>query len=196
MPHPTLHLASASPRRADILKSLKLRFSVSSADIDETPQPGESAEDMVLRLARGKAKARVGRADIVLGADTAVVLDQQLFAKPASEQEAVAMLAALSGRIHTVLTGVAVATAAGLKTTASRSTVRFRDIDSAEARDYWHSGEPLGKAGGYAIQGLGGAFVADLRGSYSGVVGLPVFETVALLKSVGLDVLAGSHSGR
>lgn len=196
MLQPTLHLASASPRRADILQSLGLRFSVSAADIDETPEPGESAEDMVLRLAAGKANALPGRADIVLGADTAVVLDQRLFAKPRSEQEGVAMLAALSGRSHAVLTGVAVVTAQGLKTTVSHSTVRFRDIDPAEARDYWHSGEPQGKAGGYAIQGLGGAFVADLRGSYSGVVGLPVFETAALLQSAGLNVLAGPISGR
>lgn len=171
-----------------------MRFSVSSADIDETPRDNESAEAMVLRLAAGKAKALEGRADIVLGADTAVVLGQQLFAKPATENEAIAMLAALSGRTHTVMTGVAVL-ASGLKTTVSRTSVRFRDIDPAEARNYWHSGEPRDKAGGYAIQGLGAVFVAELRGSYSGVVGLPVFETVALLKAAGLDVLDDRPKG-
>lgn len=195
LPTPSLHLASASPRRKEILLSLGIDFSASAANIDETPLDDETAEAMVLRLALGKAQALGGKADIVLGADTVVTLDDRLFGKPASEREGLAMLAALSGGRHTVLTGVAAVSAAGVQTTVSRSSVRFRDIDPAEARNYWHSGEPRDKAGGYAIQGLGAVFVAELSGSYSGVVGLPVFETVGLLKSAGLDVLGDRPAG-
>ena len=191
MPEKTLHLASASPRRRDILRGLGLEFSVGSPDIDESPLAGESADAMVLRLAANKAQALAGAADVVLAADTTVVCDDRILAKPQSKEDGVAMLARLSGRVHTVLTGVAVQSDAGLQTVLSRSEVRFRDIDPAEALDYWQSGEPADKAGAYAIQGLGGVFVAELRGSYSGVVGLPVFETAGLLKAAGIVVLAG-----
>lgn len=190
MPEKTLHLASASPRRRDILRDLGLEFSVGSPDIDETPLPGESADAMVLRLAANKAQALAGAADVVLAADTTVVCDDRILAKPQSKEDGVAMLASLSGRVHTVLTGVAVQSDSGLQTALSRSEVRFRDIDPAEALDYWQSGEPADKAGAYAIQGLGGVFVAELQGSYSGVVGLPVFETAGLLKAAGIAVLA------
>lgn len=189
-----LHLASASPRRRELLQALGLQFSVGGADIDESPLTDESAEAMVLRLAVGKAKALAGAADVILAADTAVVLGDRVFGKPRSKDEALAMLGALSGVQHTVLTGVAVLSAGGTQAAVSRSEVRFRDIDPAEAADYWHSGEPRDKAGAYAIQGLGGMFVAGLRGSYSGVVGLPVFETVPLLREAGIDVLHGQDA--
>jgi len=187
----SLHLASASPRRREILEALRLSFSAGGADIDESLLPHEDAEAMVRRLAVGKARALHGTGDVILAADTAVVLGDRIFGKPRSEDEALAMLAALSGEQHRVLTGVAVLSAGGIQTSVSCSEVRFRDIDPAEAADYWHSGEPRDKAGAYAIQGLGGIFVASLRGSYSGVVGLPVFETVALLRDAGIDVLRG-----
>ena len=186
----TLHLASASPRRRDILSGLGLRFSASAARVDETRLDGEPPEAMVLRLAEAKARAGGGAADIVLGADTTVALHGEVFGKPATAEEGQAMLARLSGSVHTVLTGVAVLHRDAVATALSRSKVRFREISPAEARDYWHSGEPRDKAGGYAVQGLGAVFVAELRGSYSGVVGLPVFETATLLKQAGMNVLA------
>lgn len=191
MPTRSLHLASASPRRRDLLRGLGLQFSVGSPDIDESPIAGESADAMVLRLAASKAQALAGAADVVLAADTTVVCDDRIFAKPQSQEEGLAMLARLSGRVHVVLTGVAVHADCGLQTVLSRSEVRFRDIDPAEALEYWQSGEPADKAGAYAIQGLGAVFVAELRGSYSGVVGLPVFETAGLLEAAGIAVLAG-----
>ena len=184
-----LHLASASPRRSDILTSLGLRFSVAATDVDETPVPGESVAEMVLRLAALKADA--GRATAaanlpVVGADTAVTLDDRVFGKPESREHALDMLSALSGRVHRVLTGVAVYAAGNVATALSATEVEFRDIDPDEADLYWQSGEPAGKAGAYAIQGLGGVFVRSLHGSYSGVVGLPVYETAALLRAAGV----------
>lgn len=187
-----LHLASGSPRRCEILEALGLRFSFGGVDIDESRRAGEAAEAMVVRLAIGKAEAATTASETVLGADTAVVLGDRIFGKPESKDEAIGMLMALSGRTHEVLTGVVVTAASGLSTAISRSEVRFRDIDPAEAIDYWHSEEPRDKAGAYAIQGKGGVFVAALSGSYSGVVGLPVFETARLLSAAGIDILPGT----
>ena len=185
-----LHLASLSPRRKQILAALGLRFTAAGADVDETPVAGEPAEAMVLRLAEAKAAA-AGRDDntVVIGADTAVVLDGVVFGKPRDRTDALATLATLSGRRHQVLTGVAVSSPAGLASALSVSEVQFREIDPDEARAYWQSGEPADKAGAYAVQGLGGTFVASIAGSYSGIVGLPVFETAALLKRAGIDVM-------
>ena len=158
--------------------------------MDETPLPGETAEDMVLRLARAKALALdIGASDVVIGADTAVVVDHVALGKPRDEEDAVAMLMRLSGRQHSVVTGVAVRAASGIQEVLSATNVRFRDIGQDEARAYWQSGEPRDKAGAYAIQGIGGAFVENIEGSYSGVVGLPVFETIRLLHAVGVHVL-------
>ncbi len=184
-----LHLASGSPRRREILSALGLSFTFGGADVDESRLPGESPGAMVVRLATAKARAATTGARVTVGADTAVVLGDRVFGKPRSEEEGVGMLLALSGRCHDVLTGVAVRTGSDVSTVMSRSEVRFRDIDPEEAAKYWQSGEPRDKAGSYAIQGKGGVFVADLRGSYSGVVGLPVFETVQLLGAAGIDVL-------
>lgn len=187
-----LILASSSPRRSELLAALGLRFRTRSADIDETPLPDEPVRDLVLRLATSKAMAiPADVADVVIGADTEVVLDGQSLGKPQDEGDALRMLAALSGRPHEVMTGVAVRYRGRVETASSVTVVRFRDIDPDEARRYWQTGEPRDKAGAYAIQGLGGVFVEAISGSYSGVVGLPVFETAGLLRRCGLDVLAG-----
>ena len=186
-----LHLASASPRRREILRSLGLQFTYAGEDLDEQVRAGETAEELVVRLAGDKAHAAAGSrpGTAVLGADTVVVLNGEVFGKPRDESDAVAMLAALSGRTHEVMTGVALSYGEHRLTTLSRSKVRFRDITRAEARAYWRTGEPQDKAGGYAVQGLAAIFIADLRGSYSGVMGLPVFETAAMLRSAGMEVL-------
>jgi len=187
-----LYLASASPRRRQLLEQLGLRFEVAVADVDETPLPGEAPADYVLRLARAKAEAvarRLGSpAAPVLAADTAVVLETAILGKPRDREDGLAMLARLSGRRHQVLSAVALWQAGRLETTLSRSEVRFRGISAQEARSYWESGEPADKAGGYAIQGLGALFVEHLEGSYSGVMGLPLFETAELLQKAGVRV--------
>lgn len=186
-----LVLASSSPRRRELLQALGLKFTVRSADVDERPLAGEAVDALVLRLAATKARAAAaGEAALVIGADTEVVLDGQAFGKPRDEDDAMRMLAALSGRSHKVMTGVAVCDRAHVATALSVTRVRFRDIDPDEARCYWQTGEPRGKAGAYAIQGRGGLFVEAISGSYSGVVGLPVFETASLLRRFGFDVLA------
>ena len=186
---PLLYLASTSPRRREILQSLGIEFEVVMVEIDESPLAGESPEDLVVRLATAKAEAATG-AEYVLGSDTVVVLDDIVLGKPEDADDAVDMLLALSGRSHTVLTGVALRTPNGTGLVLSKTDVRFREIDRDEAIRYWHSGEPADKAGSYGIQGLGGMFVEAINGSYSGVMGLPVFETVELLKSVGIEVLS------
>ena len=184
---PVLHLASESPRRRDILAAMGLAFTHGGADIDETRRPGESPVAMVERLAREKAEAVTSELP-VLGADTVVVLGHTVFGKPGSAEDALAMLAALSGQTHRVITAVALRRQGNTVVDRSETRVRFRDIDPDEARAYWHSGEPAGKAGAYAIQGIGGVFVAWIEGSYSGVVGLPVFETARLLDAAGIRI--------
>jgi len=187
----SLYLASGSPRRCEILLALGLDFTFGGVDVDESRSGQESAAEMVLRLAAAKAGA-ANKADVILGADTAVVLDDRVFGKPVDEDDAISMLTALSGRTHEVLTGVAVRWDGQTRRSLSRSLVRFRDISADEAARYWQSGEPADKAGAYAIQGLGGIFVAEVQGSYSGVVGLPVFETAILLGRAGINVLPPS----
>lgn len=190
-----LHLASASPRRRDILEQLGIRFSYAGADIDETPRAGERPLAYVQRIALAKAVAvkQNVQADLpVLAADTVVVINDRIFGKPASKSAALEMLQALSGRRHEVLTALALCRGDSVWKAVSSTDVWFRDIDPDEARLYWQSGEAEGKAGAYAIQGLGGIFVEQIAGSYSGVVGLPVFETARLLRHAGIDVLTGS----
>jgi septum formation protein len=183
-----LHLASTSPRRRDILRCLGIDFDVVAVNTDESIRQGELPGELVLRLAVAKAEAAVD-AGLVLGADTVVVLGDRILGKPSDAEDAVEMLVALSGRSHTVLTGVALRTPEETTAVLSETQVRFREIDRDEALAYWQSGEPRDKAGAYGIQGLGGMFVEAINGSYSGVVGLPVFETVELLKAAGIDVL-------
>ena len=194
MSEPCLYLASSSPRRREILDSLGIRYKHGGVDLDESARAGEEVEDMVLRLATEKAaavKPAVSGELPVLGADTLVVQNDRRFGKPATESEALEMLAALSGRSHRVLTAISLRTGAKVQTALSETEVCFREVSQDEARRYWQSGEPRDKAGGYAIQGLGGIFVESIAGSYSGVVGLPVFETAMLLEGAGIRVLAG-----
>jgi septum formation protein len=161
---------------------------VRGANLDETPQVQEAPRDYVARLAAAKACAvrAIDAALPVLGADTIVVVDGAMFGKPEDRAQGLAMLASLSGRVHEVLSAVALADARGVAIAVNASTVRFRTLSASECRDYWESGEPQGKAGAYAIQGLAAAFIESLHGSYSGVMGLPLFETAALLRAAGL----------
>lgn len=193
-----LHLASASPRRRDILAALGIRHSWAGVDIDETPLPGEPPDRLAGRLATAKARAarERGRASrFLLAADTVVALGGRVFGKPASRDEGLDMLAALSGRRHEVVTAVTLSADGRERAALSVTGVRFRAIRAAEAQAYWETGEPAGKAGAYAIQGRGGIFVESLSGSYTGVVGLPVFETAALLEAAGFDLLAAAGEG-
>lgn len=184
-----LFLASASPRRRELLEQIGAPFSLIAASIDETPHPGEDPAHYVQRLAREKALAGLALAGAdacVLGADTSVVLQGRILGKPADREEGLAMLAALSGAEHQVLTAVALASRDRCEGRLVSSRVRFRAIAEAEARRYWDSGESADKAGGYGIQGLGAVFVSELHGSYSAVVGLPLCETAQLLDTFGL----------
>ena len=184
-----LDLASGSPRRRELLAQIGVPFSVVSAPIDETPLPNESAPAYVERLARAKAAAGLACLEgpaVVLGADTAVVLDGRILGKPENREDALAMLADLSGREHQVLTAVALSDGQRVHSLCVASKVRFRAISAEEAQRYWASGEPADKAGGYAIQGLGAVFVTGLSGSYSAVVGLPLSETAELLGQFGI----------
>ncbi|EKT4567066.1 nucleoside triphosphate pyrophosphatase [Pseudomonas putida] len=184
-----LYLASGSPRRRELLTQIGVPFIVISAPIDESPLPSESAPAYVERLARAKAAAGLARIDgpaVVLGADTAVVLDGRILGKPENREDALAMLADLSGREHQVLTAVALDDGQRVHSFCVTSTVRFRAISIDEAQRYWASGEPADKAGGYAVQGLGAVFVTGLSGSYSAVVGLPLCETADLLGQFGI----------
>ncbi|EWC41104.1 Maf family protein [Stutzerimonas stutzeri] len=185
-----LFLASASPRRRDLLAQIGVPFSLIDVSVDESPSPTESPEAYVERVARDKALAGLSGLDerdaCVLGADTSVVLDQRILGKPVDRADALAMLAALSGRTHRVMTAVALVSRTACEVRVVISEVTFRVIDEAEAEQYWASGEPLDKAGGYAIQGWGAAFVSQLHGSYSAVVGLPLCETAQLLDEFGI----------
>lgn len=185
-----LVLASASPRRSALLAGIGVRFAVVPAHLDETPAPAELPRAYVTRLALAKARAVVaatGGALPVLGADTTVVCDGRLLGKPVSEADAVAMLMALSGRTHQVFTAVALVRNAIEADVLVETAVTFRELSVAECRSYWRSGEPADKAGGYALQGMGGVFVTRIEGSYSGVIGLPVAETYKLLCDFAID---------
>jgi septum formation protein len=186
-----IYLASRSPRRRALLAQLGVPFELVDLEIDETPQPGETPDALVQRLAAEKAQAGRARLDdggghLVLGADTIVVLGDQALGKPRDAADAGRLLARLSGRCHEVLSAVALATADGTRVRSSRSRVCFRELTAGERDAYVASGEPLDKAGGYGIQGRAAAFVRDLQGSYSGVVGLPLFETAELLTEAGV----------
>lgn len=191
MSYDSIILASASQRRSCLLAQIGVRHQSLAADLNEDPHPGEAPADYVLRLARDKAlagrAARGGRTDLpVLAADTTVVLDGRIFGKPTGEQECVATLLALSGRTHEVMTAVALADGRDLRTALNVSRVTFRALDERECRRYWATGEPAGKAGGYAVQGLAAVFISRLEGSFSCVMGLPLFETAALLDAAGV----------
>lgn len=186
---PVLLLASGSPRRRELLDQLGVAHRVVTTDVDEQRLPDELPSALVIRLAR--AKARRGfelapDAPAALGADTVVVVDGDVLGKPRDAAEASAMLRRLSGRTHEVLSGVALATRSAMTSRLSVSAVAFRDLDDAEIGAYWASGEPRDKAGAYAVQGRAARFIVRLEGSYSGVMGLPLFDTAALLEDAGL----------
>ncbi|WP_252274712.1 Maf family protein [Pseudomonas subflava] len=186
-----LHLASGSPRRRELLAQIGVPFVTLIASIDETALPGEPAERYVERLAWEKAQAGLTTLKdkdqaVVLGADTAVVLDGRILGKPESRADGLATLAALSGREHQVLTAVALVDAQRVESRVVASRVRFRALRPGEAEAYWDTGEPRDKAGSYGIQGLAAVFVSQLEGSYSAVVGLPLCETAQLLEKFGI----------
>lgn len=192
MSSPQFYLASASPRRQQLLEQLGLEFEVAAAEVDETARSGEAPQDYVLRMARLKAEtaARLLEATRpVLAADTVVVVDGTILGKPKGRDDALSMLARLSGRSHQVLSALALWNHGSLETASSRSEVVFRPIAPDEAAAYWKSGEPQDKAGAYGIQGRGALFVERLTGSYSNVVGLPLFETAELLRRAGIRIL-------
>lgn len=187
-----LVLASASPRRRELLAQIGITCTVQPVDLDETVHPGEAPRAYVERLAVAKARAGLDRQSsgtVVLGADTAVVLDGEILGKPRDRDAAFTMLRRLSGREHEVLTAVALASGAGTAVRTSVSRVGFAPLSDDTIAAYWATGEPADKAGAYGIQGFAAAFIHHVSGSYSGVVGLPLFETVELLREFGIPVL-------
>jgi len=199
-----IYLASRSPRRRELLKQIGVGFELlllregpgRDVDVNETQFPGESPEDYALRIARTKAEVasvRVGQRALlqqypVLAADTTVVLDGGIIGKPVDAEHAVQILRMLSGREHLVITAVALARKERIESRVSTSSVWFRKLDDAEIRRYVDSGEPLDKAGAYAIQGRAAAFAARIDGSYSGIMGLPLAETTELLRKFGIEI--------
>ncbi|WP_038290805.1 Maf family protein [Zooshikella ganghwensis] len=194
-----IYLASQSPRRQELLKQIGVKYVVISAAIDESPYAGEVGEAYVLRMAKEKADAgwhtlqakanavvNSANSPFVLAADTSVIVDGCIMGKPKSTADAQAMLMRLANRTHQVITAVAVQSSNQLETRLSISNVTFRALTEAEVQAYIESGEPLDKAGAYAIQGLGAVFVQHLAGSYSGVMGLPLAETAELLQLMGV----------
>jgi septum formation protein len=193
MRKPFIYLASGSPRRRELLAQLGVSFELLITDIDESLRPDEAADAYVRRMATEKARAALGqmpaRRAPVLGADTTVVVDRHILGKPADREAAATMLRRLSGGDHEVLTAVAIVDGEGAEkrdaVAVSRTIVTFRALTDAEIDGYWATGEPRDKAGGYGIQGLGAIFIEAIHGSYSGVMGLPLFETAHLLNGFG-----------
>lgn len=199
-----IYLASRSPRRRELLKQIGVNFEVLimrsfptvRADVDETPNPGESPGDYVVRIATNKAmtgwtralERRLPRLP-VLGADTTVTIDGEIIGKPANTEDAAKILRKLSGREHQVYSAVAVAMNDNVTTRLSCSRVRFSELSDPLIQDYVDSGEPMDKAGAYGVQGRAATFIAEIDGSYSGIMGLPLYETAQLLKQVGFAVL-------
>ena len=188
-----LILASSSPRRKHLLESLGIRFDVVAPDIDEHRHPNEEPFDYVVRIARSKAESAVAGDAVVVAADTVVVSDGQLLGKPGHPEEAKTMLRRLSGVTHEVLTGVAVARLTDIVqvlTAVESILVKFLPMTDDEIADYVATGEPMDKAGAYALGGLGAIYVEAVHGSPSGVIGLPMHTTARLLRSLGVDLLS------
>ena len=203
-PQNRLYLASKSPRRRELLKQIGVNFELlllrefpaARQDIDETPVTDELPDQYVLRVARQKAEVGAQRVQerrlpalAVLSADTSVVLDGEVIGKPADAQAAATMLRRLSGKTHRVYSAIALSQWGQVNTALSVTEVGFRDLSDEEIRRYVATGEPMDKAGAYAIQGRAAAFIASIAGSYSGVMGLPLFETVGLLKKINFPLL-------
>ena len=196
----TIYLASLSPRRQELLQQVGVHYELLPVTVDETPAAGEKAADYAQRLALAKAQAGwsslAGKNPLpVLGADTVVVANAAIMGKPRDRQQAIEMLQVLSGATHTVLTAVALVAEDRL-VRLNTSHVTFRTLSLSECEAYWESGEPADKAGAYAIQGLGAAFITRLEGSYSGVMGLPLFETVDMLETFGARGVPGTYQGQ
>jgi len=185
---PMLVLASASPRRQELLRNAGIAFEVLPAHIPEDPFPGENAKDCAERLAREKAFAiaQIRPNEAVLGADTVVVIDDQILGKPADAADAARMLRLLSGHTHQVITGVCLVVAGQVSMSSETTTVTMDKITDAEIADYIGSGEPMDKAGAYAIQGIASRWIPRIEGDYSNVVGLPVALVYRMLRQVGL----------
>ena len=186
-----IYLASGSPRRQELLDQIGIRYRTVQNNVAENPEPEEAAGDFALRIAIDKVKAaRKDLSDkVVLSADTVVCLDDNILGKPRDQKQAIEMLRGLSGRQHQVLTAVAVMSAVNdkLETCLSVSEVTFRELHDDDVNWYWQTGEPVDKAGAYAIQGKGAMFIRHLAGSYSGVMGLPLYETAELLRQFGIN---------
>ena len=188
---PQIILASASPRRRELLNQINIRHLVQTAEIDETPLLNESPENYVLRLALEKALAcrqKFNPTLPILAADTTVVLNNQIMGKPQNETDAFTMLELLSGNAHYVFTAIALL-GNQQNVVISATEVTFKTLTRNEIHRYWQSGEPLDKAGSYAIQGMGSLFIERINGSFSGVMGLPLFETAQLLALEGIEIL-------
>lgn len=202
---PRIYLASRSPRRRELLRQIGVHFEVltfrggergEDADVDETPYEDEDVERYVVRLALTKAESGIRRlqwrhlpAAPMLAADTTLELDGEIIGKPVDVADAAAILRRLSGRAHRVLTAVAISNGSRTRYRLNISDVRFRTLDDAEIRHYADSGEPMDKAGAYGIQGRAAMFIEEIRGSYSGIMGLPLFETATLLKEFDYPLL-------
>ncbi|MEP1383170.1 MAG: Maf family protein [Paraglaciecola sp.] len=186
---PSLILASQSPRRAELLKQIQIPFIQRAVAIDEKPIEDEKPELYVLRMALEKAKAslHIGESkDVVLGSDTAIAIEGEIFGKPKDQADSMRMLSILSDNTHQVLTAVAIVTATQHKHIVVPTQVTFGPLSQKQIKQYWQTGEPKDKAGSYAIQGLGGQFVKHIQGSYSAVVGLPLYQTKTLLAELGI----------
>ena len=183
-------LASSSPRRKELLDQIKVTYAVYPVDIDETPLPGERPLDYVQRLAAEKSaacKEQFKTEMPVLAADTAVILGAVIMGKPKDKADAMAMLSQLSGKTHQVYSAVSLRWRGHIQA-VSITEVTFRRLTVREIQDYWHTGEPVDKAVGYANQGMGGVFVQSIKGSFSGVVGLPLFETAEIFSKQGIEL--------
>jgi septum formation protein len=193
----SLVLASASPRRRELLDQIGVRYRVHAVDIDEMPMAMELAQDYVHRVAAEKSAQcllELKDGGHILAADTSVVIDGQILGKPADREQGEAMLNLLSGKTHQVMTALSLRCIGNDNDVKhfqalSITQVGFRKIKAEEIRAYWHTGEPLGKAGAYAIQGLASVFIKSIKGSYSGVMGLPLFETAQLLSKHGIKII-------
>jgi septum formation protein len=199
---PQIILASASPRRAELLDQIGITYRIQVVDIDESKQPNETAEFLVQRLACEKSQVVIKNTSAiicpnidsatdlpVLGADTLGVLNGQLLVKPRDFEHAKEMLTSISGNWHEILSAVALSYKGQTRVKLNRSRVLFRRLSSNEIQAYWKTGEPQDKAGAYAIQGLAATFIERIEGSYSGIMGLPLFETSQLLEDFGINIL-------
>ncbi len=186
---PKIVLASQSPRRKELLAQLDVEFQIIHTDVDESVHPNENPTDYVLRVAKEKAEAGLKKfpSEKILGADTIVVLNGEIFLKPVDKTDHIRMLRKLSGQTHHVLTAVALASAEGIKNIMTDTAVTFRELSEFEINHYWDTGEPCDKSGGYASQGIASTFIKRIEGSWSGVVGLPLFETFELLRDLAFE---------